>query len=151
MDSELRRGQINIDRILPSRLYNDGKYITVDPNIPSGNCDRHMSYYGKKCPACGNVILPPEVPASEQNGFPCPACGKLLKTSLANLKFSIVIALALSLFLCLKFGLRGLSAIISTLLLLLPLSFVVNSALAAVFPPPFELLPDQKSENKKFR
>jgi len=102
-----------------------------------------MNYLGRECPSCKSLIFPDEVPATEQWGFPCPYCGQLLKTSLANLKLSWIMAFGILVAVSLYFGFRS-----STALLLLPgsllLSVALNTALAVIFPPPFRAVASQK-------
>jgi predicted RNA-binding Zn-ribbon protein involved in translation (DUF1610 family) len=56
-----------------------------------------VSRYLKKCPSCERLIKPAEIPAWEAKGFDCPGCGKRLKNSGTVIKFSVLLALLLSL------------------------------------------------------
>ena len=102
-----------------------------------------MTYPGRECPSCKSLIFPDEVPATEKWGFPCPYCGQLLKTSLANLKLSWIMAIAILVAVSLYFGLRSPTALL-LLLGSLPLSVALNGALALIFPPPFRAVASQK-------
>jgi len=134
----------------------DSKVIFFPCTLPSeliGTRNRfgmnNMSFYDRKCPACGNVISPPEVPESQPNGFLCPFCGRRLKTSLVNLRLSWSVTLIIAISLCFYFGLRGVTAIAISLVVSFPLSFLVDALLAIIFPPPFRLLPSDHDPASK--
>jgi ribosomal protein S27AE len=95
----------------------------------------------RKCPRCGQVVVPSKIPegGQQQDGFPCPACGAGLRVSSTNLILSWVVSLALSSVFCFYFGVRGYLSIAFILASSLPLSFFVNAALAVIFPPPLKL------------
>lgn len=95
---------------------------------------QHVSRYDKKCPSCGEIISPTQVPRRQPAGFPCPACGRRLKLSALPMKLTVPIALAVSASLCFFFGLRGLTAILLSLAVAVPLQIIVHTAIALAFP-----------------
>ena len=98
----------------------------------------NMALYDRKCPSCGVVISQSQTPIWDAKGFPCPACGRLLRTSRQSLKLTWAITLAISIGVSFYFGLRGLTAIIISVVASVPFSFIVHSALGLIFSPPLE-------------
>ena len=103
-----------------------------------------MALYDKNCPNCGSVIRESQTPIWDAKGFPCPACGQQLRTARVSLKLTWAITLPISVGVCLLLGLQGLSAILYSVVVSVPLSFLVHSALGLVFSPPLEPFPGKQ-------
>jgi predicted RNA-binding Zn-ribbon protein involved in translation (DUF1610 family) len=108
-----------------------------------------MALYDRKCPSCGAVIPQKQTPIWQSQGFPCPVCGRLLRTSLGDLKLSWAVTLAISLGGCLYFGLRGSTALLVSLIASVPLSLIVHSIFGLIFSHPLELFPNEKEPRDK--
>ena len=103
--------------------------------------------YKRKCPNCGTLIYPTDVPPLKNGGVPCPACGQRLRPSLRHSGLSCVIALAISFGLCSFAGLREPWTILISVALTLPLTIVIHAVVSATFPPPFEMFPIPKDHS----
>jgi hypothetical protein len=110
-----------------------------------------VALYDNLCPSCGEVIPARVVPARQSGatGFPCPACGRKLRTARVPITLTLPITIAISLFSCYSFGLRGFTAVAVFVLALLPVYFVVYVAIGLVVSPPLELFPDQSDQGRK--
>ena len=106
-----------------------------------------MSKCARKCPSCGHLVLPADAADSGQRGFPCPICGTVLEISVANLDLTLVLSLVIASVCCFFFGVRGYVSIAFIVTSALPLSYIVNAALAIFFPPPFKHLERNRREN----
>ena len=102
-----------------------------------------MALYDRKCPACDAVIPQVQTPIWQSRGFPCPACGRRLRTPLGDLKLSWAVTLALSIGVCLYFRLRTSSAVLLSLVISVPMSFIVHSVFGLILPQPLEFFPDK--------
>jgi predicted RNA-binding Zn-ribbon protein involved in translation (DUF1610 family) len=102
----------------------------------------HLARFDKRCPACGEMISPKQIPTWQSVGFPCPACSAILKSSILPAKFILPLSFAASLLLCISFfGLRSLTVILASLGATAPMYFVVYAIVGLVVPPGLELVP----------
>ena len=104
-----------------------------------------MALYDNKCPSCDEVIPQRKVPArqSGSTGFPCPACGRRLRTSRLPLSLTLPATFAVSTALTYYFGLRHATAVIVSIVLSLPLFFVIYVVIGLMIAPPLELFPGE--------
>jgi hypothetical protein len=101
---------------------------------------RHLTRFNRNCPACGEVILPAQVPVWQSHGFPCPACNQILKSSNPPVRLNLSVTFAVSLVLSVSYGLRGFNLILVSLIASVPLYFIVNAIVALIRPPGLELV-----------
>lgn len=101
---------------------------------------RHLARFDKTCPACGETISPKQIPTLQSLGFPCPACASLLKTSALPVKFILPSSFVASVFLCIIFGLRGLTLILVSSGATVPMYFVVYAIAGLIWPPGLEIV-----------
>jgi len=102
-----------------------------------------MALYDRKCPSCNAIIRQTQTPIWAANGFPCPVCGRLLRPALQSLKLTWAITLGISIGVSFYFGLRGFRALVISVIVSIPLSFLVHSVLGLVFSPPLEVLSNE--------
>ncbi len=102
------------------------------------------SRFLRKCPCCGTLIGPDQVPPGQSKGFPCPVCGECLRSSLHNLTRVWAISLLGSAAVSYAFALRGWTFLVVALFGSLPISFLVYAAVSFVFPPPLERSPKKE-------
>jgi len=102
---------------------------------------RHLARFDRRCPACGEVISPKQIPTWQSIGFPCPTCRASLRSSTLPVKFILPLSFAASLLLCIIFGLRGITAILASLGATVPMYLVVYAIAGLVVPPGLELVP----------
>jgi predicted RNA-binding Zn-ribbon protein involved in translation (DUF1610 family) len=106
-----------------------------------------LSRYLRRCPSCGRLIAPAEIPTWEGDGFDCPGCGRRLKTSNTLIRFSVLIALVTTLVLFRHLGYRGALGVGISLVAFVPFSFFLFAILAVIFPQPFELYKKPQGRN----
>ena len=102
------------------------------------------SRFLRKCPSCGTLIHPNQVPLWESNGFPCPACGACLRSSLHNLAGVWAISLLASAIGVYALTLRGWTFCLVALLVALPVSFLVYAVATFIFPTSLERSPKKE-------
>jgi uncharacterized protein (DUF2062 family) len=110
-----------------------------------------MALYDRSCPFCRSIIPQTQTPIWDAKGFLCPTCGQRLRTARSPLKLAWVIAVAVTMALCLFFGLRGVTAIVVSIVTSFPLSFVVHSVLGLFFSPPLEPFPENKIRDEDLK
>src|SRR5690242_8872279 len=110
-----------------------------------------MSRYDRKCPACGKVISPLQIPLRESGGFPCPGCSQSLRSNTSALKWAWVLTLFLIISTGFLLGIRSSIAIAALLLSAVPFSFVIYAVLGLVSPPPLELVPTKRKREGRSR
>jgi hypothetical protein len=101
---------------------------------------RHLARFDKRCPACGEVVSPKQIPIWQSVGFQCPTCAAILKTSALPVKFILPLSFTASLLLCIMLGLRGLTVILVSLGATVPMYLVVYAIVGLIVPPGLELV-----------
>jgi hypothetical protein len=101
---------------------------------------RHLARFNRKCPACSEVISPKQIPTWQSHGFPCPTCKVILGTSALPMKLILPLSFTVSFLLCIIFGLRGLTVVLSSLGATVPMYFLVYAILGLLLPPRLELV-----------
>jgi hypothetical protein len=109
-----------------------------------------MALYDKSCPSCGRVLSKKQTPIREAGGFPCPYCGQKLKSSVLSPKLTLPVTFISSTSLCLWFGLRGTTAIITAVIAALPIYFVVYVVIGLIAPPGLKLV-SQRNDSPSSR
>lgn len=88
-----------------------------------------MARYDRKCPSCGKVIHPGQVPIWQSKGFPCPWCGALLHGALWQVRFAWLLSLASAALVPLSLGIHG-WLIVPAIVIGTPLAFILIQMLA---------------------
>jgi hypothetical protein len=101
---------------------------------------RHLARFDKRCPACGEVVSPKQIPIWQSVGFQCPTCAAILKTSALPVKFILPFSFTASLLLCIMLRLRGLTVILVSLGATVPMYLVVYAIVGLIVPPGLELV-----------
>lgn len=101
------------------------------------------SRFLRKCPSCGTLIHPNQVPLGQSRRFPCPVCGEWLRSALHNLAGVWAITLLASAVGVYALSMRGWTFLLAALLVSLPVSFLVYAVATFIFPTPLERLPKE--------
>jgi len=102
-----------------------------------------------KCPVCGAILAKDQYKSGLS--LTCPGCSKQLRISRWYLRLSMLCAAALTVALCLLFGMRGLRLLGTTAVLWLPIGLVWNFFLVRIIPLKFEIDPSDDRAMDLFR
>lgn len=102
------------------------------------------SRFLRKCPFCGTLIHPQQIPIWESKGFPCPVCGERLRSSVHNIAGIWIISLLASAISVYSLTLRGWVFFLVTLLVSLPVYLLVYAIATFIFPTALERFPKKE-------
>jgi hypothetical protein len=88
-----------------------------------------MARYDRKCPSCGKLIHPHQVPLWQSKGFPCPWCGVRLHGALWQVRLTWLLSFVSALLVSISLGIHGWFSILLTLIGT-PAAFILIQMLA---------------------
>ena len=96
-----------------------------------------------KCPVCGGVV--PNTAVRPNSPLVCPSCSRKLQLSRAQGRFSVFVAIGLSIALCAALGLRDLWFLVAMVVFWFPMLFIWEFIFGRIVPPKFELYDEESS------
>ena len=88
-----------------------------------------MARYDRKCPSCGKLIHPNQVPLWQSKGFPCPWCGVRLHGGLWQVRLAWLLSLVSAVLLPVSLGIHSWLSILM-ILIGTPIAFILIQMLA---------------------
>lgn len=92
-----------------------------------------------KCPMCAMTIPLRYVTASKP--FVCPSCHELIRVTRSSQRIGVIVSLGVTLLIAILAGARDLALVAVTLMLFVPVTFIVGFMVHTVFGFPLEAVP----------